>query len=185
MVGCSVWSLWRAGVFFCGLEVLLGGLRITGVYHNFFMLIFVSKGILFYFWSSKFWIWILIGIWIHQSLDPDSMNIDPQHRVRLSNLPLVSRRRWKKAVLRIHDILVWIRIRIWIRGSMPLTYGSGFGSGSFYFHHWSSRCQQKTNLKKSFPAYYFLKVLLHQFSKIKSKKSHKTVDIKVFLTILA
>ena len=24
-------------------------------------------------------------------------------------------------VMRIHDILVWIRIRIWIRGSMPLT----------------------------------------------------------------
>jgi hypothetical protein len=34
-------------------------------------------------------------------------------------------------VLRIHDILVWI----WIRGSMPLTNGSGWGSGSFYFHH--------------------------------------------------
>jgi hypothetical protein len=32
-----------------------------------------------------------------------------------------------KAVLRIHDTLVWI----WIRGSMPLTNGSG----SFYFHH--------------------------------------------------
>jgi hypothetical protein len=40
-------------------------------------------------------------------------------------------------VLRIHDILVWIRIRMRIRGSMPLTNGSGFGSGcgSFYFHH--------------------------------------------------
>jgi hypothetical protein len=36
-----------------------------------------------------------------------------------------------KAVLRIHDILVWIRIR----GSMPQTNGSGCGSGSFYFHH--------------------------------------------------
>jgi hypothetical protein len=39
------------------------------------------------------------------------------------------------AVLPIHDILVWIRIR----GSMPLTNGSGFGSGcesgSFYFRH--------------------------------------------------
>jgi hypothetical protein len=33
-------------------------------------------------------------------------------------------------VSRIHDILVWFRIRI--RGSMPLTNGSG--SGSFYFH---------------------------------------------------
>jgi hypothetical protein len=39
------------------------------------------------------------------------------------------------AVLRIHDILVWIRIR----GSMPLTNGSGsgsgFGMGSCYFRH--------------------------------------------------
>jgi hypothetical protein len=32
-----------------------------------------------------------------------------------------------KAVLRIHDILVWIRIR----GSMPLT--NGYESGSFFF----------------------------------------------------
>jgi hypothetical protein len=38
----------------------------------------------------------------------------------------------RKAVLRIHDILVWI----WIRGSMPLTNGSGFGSGSCYFRQW-------------------------------------------------
>jgi hypothetical protein len=34
-------------------------------------------------------------------------------------------------VFRIHDILVWIRIRI--RGSMPLTNGSGFES--CYFRH--------------------------------------------------
>jgi hypothetical protein len=36
-----------------------------------------------------------------------------------------------RAVLRIHDILAWIRIRIWICGSMPLTngFGSGYGSG--------------------------------------------------------
>jgi hypothetical protein len=34
-----------------------------------------------------------------------------------------------EAVLRIHDILGWIRIRI--RGSMPLTDGSGSGSGSW------------------------------------------------------
>jgi hypothetical protein len=39
----------------------------------------------------------------------------------------------KQPVLRIHDILVWIRI--WIRGSLPLTNGSGCGSRSFYFHH--------------------------------------------------
>ncbi len=58
-------------------------------------------------------------------------------------------------VLRIHDILVWIRIPI--RGSEPPTNGSGFGSGcgsgSFYFHHWPSRCQQKTN--------FIQKVFLH------------------------
>jgi|688.fasta_scaffold169501_2 hypothetical protein len=33
-----------------------------------------------------------------------------------------------KLVLRIHDILVLIRI--WIRGFVPLTNGSGCGSGS-------------------------------------------------------
>ncbi len=60
-----------------------------------------------------------------------------------------------KSVLRSHDISVWIRIR----GSMPLTNGSR----SFYFHHWPSRCQQKTKLKKSFSAYYFLKLFLHNF----------------------
>ncbi len=73
-----------------------------------------------------------------------------------------------KPVLRIHDILVWIRIRI--RGSMPLTNGSGCGSGSCTFHHWPSIRQQKTNFLKSFSAYYFLKVHLHHFSKIKSQK---------------
>jgi hypothetical protein len=38
-----------------------------------------------------------------------------------------------QAVLRIHDILGWIRIL----GSMPLTNGSGsgFGSGSCYIRH--------------------------------------------------
>ncbi len=49
------------------------------------------------------------------------------------------------AVLRIHDILVWIRIR----GSMPLTNGSGCGSGSSYFRHWPSRGQQKIMIEGS------------------------------------
>jgi hypothetical protein len=35
-------------------------------------------------------------------------------------------------------------------GSMPLTNGSGFGSGSGYIRHCPSRCQQKANLKKVF-----------------------------------
>ncbi len=54
-------------------------------------------------------------------------------------------------MLRIHDILVWIRI--WIRGSMPLTNGSG----SCYFRHRPSRCQQKkvTNSRNQGVSYYF------------------------------
>jgi hypothetical protein len=46
-----------------------------------------------------------------------------------------------KPALRIRDIFVWIRIRIWIRGSMPLTNGSGYGS--CYFRHCPSKCQQR------------------------------------------
>ncbi len=72
------------------------------------------------------------------------------------------------AVFRIHDILVWIRILIRIRGSMLLTNGSGFGSGSWYFRHWPSRRQQKTYLKKSFSAYSFFEGTFT--SKIKSLK---------------
>ncbi len=45
------------------------------------------------------------------------------------------------------------------------------GSGSFYFRHWPSRCQQKTNfLTQFFSAYDFLKLHLHHFSKIKIQK---------------
>ncbi len=47
------------------------------------------------------------------------------------------------------------------------------GSGSCYFRHWPSTCQQKPNFNTIFSAYYFLKVHLHHFSKIKSKKNHK------------
>jgi hypothetical protein len=72
----------------------------------------------------------------------------------------------QKAVLRIHDILVWIQIRI--RGSMPLTNGSG--SGSCYFHSFTFKTPIKLFVFYSFSAYYFLKVLLHHFSKIKVKK---------------
>ena len=49
------------------------------------------------------------------------------------------------------------------------------GSGSCYFRHWPPRCQQKTNFLTQFfntifCAYYFLKLHLHNFSKIKSQK---------------
>ncbi len=85
--------------------------------------------------------------------------------------------RWqtlKLTVFRIHDILVWIRIWIWIRirESMPLNNGSRFWFGSrcrsesCYFRHWPLRRQQKTKILK------------------KSTRSHKTVRIKVFLLFL-
>ncbi len=75
-------------------------------------------------------------------------------------------------VLRIHDILVWIRIRI--RGSMPLTYGSGsrFGFGSCCFHHWPSWRQQNLTKKKVFGR-LLVKVHLHHFSKISQKEVKK------------
>jgi hypothetical protein len=81
------------------------------------------------------------------------------------------------AVLRIHDILRWIRIRIRIRGSMPLTNGSGsgFGSGSririLLFSSLTFKMPAKNKfLNTIFSAYYFLKLHLHHFSKIKSQK---------------
>ncbi len=76
-------------------------------------------------------------------------------------------------VLRIHDILVWIRIWIWIRRSMTLTSGSG--SGSCFFRHWPSRRQQKTNLKKKFFCLLLFEGTFKSFFKDKkSKRSHKT-----------
>jgi hypothetical protein len=54
------------------------------------------------------------------------------------------------------------------------------GSGSCYFRHWPSRCQQKTNEKKN-SAYILL------FFKVKKSKKpqNSTVGIKVFLSIFA
>jgi hypothetical protein len=68
-----------------------------------------------------------------------------------------------RAVLRIRDILVWIRIR----GSMPLTNGSGFCLFSSLTFKTPAK---KLILKQTFSAFYFLKVRLHNFSKIKSPK---------------
>jgi hypothetical protein len=68
-------------------------------------------------------------------------------------------------VLRIHDILAWIRIR----GSMPLTNGSGLGSDPAIFVIDPQDANKKLIFfKKS--AYYFLKVHLHHFLKIKSQR---------------
>ncbi len=43
---------------------------------------------------------------------------------------------------------------------------------------------KKQIFKKSFHAYYFLKVYLHHFSKIKSKRRHKRVGLKFFLQFM-
>ncbi len=77
--------------------------------------------------------------------------------------------------------LVWIRIR----GSMPLTNGSGCGSGSCYFV-----IELQDAEKNKFFKIVFCLLLSESsftsFSKIKkSKRSHKAVGIKVFITIFA
>jgi hypothetical protein len=77
-----------------------------------------------------------------------------------------------EAVLQIYDILGWIRI--WIRGSMPLTNGpdsdpDSFPDPSIFVIDLQDANKNKFK-KKSFSAYYFLKVHLHHFSKKKVKK---------------
>jgi hypothetical protein len=65
-------------------------------------------------------------------------------------------------VLWIRDILVRIRIRI--RGSVPLSLTNGTDPAIFVLD------LQGANKKTIFSAYYFLKVHLHIFSKIKGYK---------------
>ncbi len=57
--------------------------------------------------------------------------------------------------------MLWIRIR---------TSENGSGSGSCNFRQWPSRWQLKRNLFSKFFAYNFLKLHLHNFSKIKNHK---------------
>ncbi len=56
------------------------------------------------------------------------------------------------------------------------------GSGSCHFRHWPSRRQQKTNWKKNFLLITFWRYIYIKDKK--SKTSHKTVGIKVFLLFL-
>ncbi len=96
-------------------------------------------------------------------------------------------------MLRIHDILGWIRIQI--RGSMPLTNGSGFGSRSGSWIRIQIRildpdlaifvidlqdASKKQIFYTFFSAYYLLKLHLHHFSKIKSQKKSPYSRIKGF-----
>ncbi len=93
-------------------------------------------------------------------------------------------------VLRIHDIFVWIRIRPdpriyasdqWIRIRMRIRI--------LLFSSLTFKMPAKNLFKKKISAYYFLKVRYGTFTSFfkgkKSKRSLKTVEIKVFLTIFA
>jgi hypothetical protein len=74
------------------------------------------------------------------------------------------------AVLRIHAIFMWICI--WIRGSMPLANGTDRDSGPdpdpAIFVIDVQDANKKLNYCFCSYDYYFLKVHLHHFSKIKS-----------------
>jgi hypothetical protein len=85
--------------------------------------------------------------------------------------------------LRIHDIFVGI----WIRGSMPLSNGSGFVSGILLFSSLTFKMPPKINLKKSFFCLLLFEgtVHLHHFSKIRSKKEvTKQQESMIFLLFL-
>jgi hypothetical protein len=62
-------------------------------------------------------------------------NVFQGHSTKYSSCDTIPLTLLNYAVFRIHDSLVWIRIRI--RGSMPQTneFGSGCGSGSCYSRH--------------------------------------------------
>jgi hypothetical protein len=80
---------------------------------------------------------------------------------------------FRTSVFRIHDILGWIRIRI--LGSMLLTNGSGSwiripDPDPAIFVIDLQDASKKLIFNTIFSAYYFLKVLLHHFLKIKSQK---------------
>ncbi len=94
----------------------------------------------------------------------------PKHNYKLdNNLMIVEPRAVDPPVFRIHDILGWIRIRI--LGSMLLTNGSGSWIRILLFSSLTFKMPAKKLIFNTiFSAYYFLKVHLHHFSKIKSQK---------------
>jgi hypothetical protein len=82
---------------------------------------------------------------------------------------------WLLSVFRIHDILMWIRIR----GSMPRIR---IRIRSCYFRHWPSRCQQKTNFLIPFfrLVSFWRYIYVHYFSKIKSQKESQNSRLQGF-----
>ncbi len=78
----------------------------------------------------------------------------------------------------------WLLVRIRIRGFVPLTYGSG----SCSFCQWLTRYQQEISF--FFKVFLLITVLFEGtstsvFIDKKSKRSHKIVEIKAFLTFFA
>jgi hypothetical protein len=91
-------------------------------------------------------------------------------------------------VFRIHDILVWIRI--WIRGSMPLTNDPDSDPDAYpdpvIFVIDLQDADKNRNLKKKIFCLLLFEGTFTSFFKDKNfKRSHKTVGIKVLLTIIA
>jgi hypothetical protein len=91
-----------------------------------------------------------------------------------------------QTVFWIHDILVWIRIR----GSRPLTNGSGSGSWIRILDPYPAifvidlQGASKKKFLYQFFACYFLKVHLHYFSKIKSQKESQNSRIQDFFCMM-
>jgi hypothetical protein len=81
-------------------------------------------------------------------------------------------------VFRIHDILVWIRIRTPCLTLMDPDLDADPDPATFVID--LQEANKKLIFLKSFSAYYFLKVHLHHFSKIKSPKEVKNSRSKSY-----
>jgi hypothetical protein len=114
-------------------------------------------------------------------------NTAPPHRtpsLRLQNVAgwILAVAGFLGAVFRIHNILVWIRIR----RSMPLTNGSGSADPCLWLIDPVSDPSifvidlQDASKKLIFSACYFLKVHSHYFSMKKSQKKSQNSMIQVF-----
>jgi hypothetical protein len=77
--------------------------------------------------------------------------------------------------------VLWIREILVRSESEPLTYGSGSGSGSWYFRPWPSKRRQKLFFP-SFSLYLVEGTFTSFFSDKKVMKKSKTVGIKVFFS---
>jgi hypothetical protein len=84
-----------------------------------------------------------------------------------------------EAVLQIHEIFVWIRIP----GSMPLD--KWIRMRILLYSSFTFKTPTKTNKKNFFCLLLFEGTFTTFFKENKSQRSHKTVGMKVYLTIFA